>query len=294
MAELRWILLALGSLLIGGIWWRGTRGARQASGDADLRDAPANRVVPAEAAFHPVESSATLQPEADEFETEERDWGVPPFEPLTIKTTDFDRVPILDVPFIVEPSRKDPPPAEQPVVAPPPARPPAPAPAHAPARAAAAGERTDHSDRFAVPPPPTKSNSSERQKIISLRIVALGDGHWTGQKLIEAFELQGLAFGRYHVFHRNHADGRSLFCVASLVEPGTFDLEQMPGQEFRGVSCFAVLPGPLDPLQTYEALIATARRLAESLTGMVQDGKGMPLSPQRAAALREEVAQFHG
>lgn len=130
------------------------------------------------------------------------------------------------------------------------------------------------------------------QKIVSLRICVVGDGCWSGQQLIDALELQGLAFGNYQVFHRNHVDGRSLFCVASLVEPGTFDLARMPEQEFRGITAFAVLPGPLEPLQTVESLIATARRLAESLTGMVQDGKGVPLSPQRAAVLREEVARF--
>ena len=286
MAELRWILLGLGLLLIGGIWWRGTRGARQASGDADLRDVPAGRVVTVETPYRQVQSSAPVPPEADEFAVAGRDWGVSPFEPLTIKTTDFDRVPILDEPFVVESARVESPPPEQPDAAQSQAAP--------PPQSAEPEYRTDHSDRFAVPAPPPKSNVSERQKIISLRIVALGDARWTGQRLLDAFELQGLAYGRYQVFHRNHADGRSLFCVASLVEPGTFDLERMPSQEFRGVACFAVLPGALDPLQTYEALIATARRLAESLTGMVQDGKGQPLSPQRAAALREEVAQFKG
>ncbi len=48
-----------------------------------------------------------------------------------------------------------------------------------------------------------------------------------------ALELHGLAFGRYQVFHRKHSDGRSLFCVASLIEPGTFDLARDAG---RGVS----------------------------------------------------------
>lgn len=128
--------------------------------------------------------------------------------------------------------------------------------------------------------------------IVTLRICALGDARWSGTKLAEALAAQGLVFGRYQVFHRNHADGRSLFCVASLIEPGSFDPQAMPSQEFRGITAFAILPGPLEPLQTVEAMIATARRLAESLTGMVQDGKGLPLSPQRAAALREEVARF--
>jgi cell division protein ZipA len=107
-----------------------------------------------------------------------------------------------------------------------------------------------------------------------------------------AFELHGLAFGRYQVFHRRHVDGRSLFCVASLVEPGTFDVAAMAEQEFRGVTLFAVLPGPIAPLETVDELLRTARGLAEELSGMIQDAKGMPLSPQRAAALREDVARF--
>jgi FtsZ-interacting cell division protein ZipA len=55
---------------------------------------------------------------------------------------------------------------------------------------------------------------------------------------------------------------------------------------------FAVLPGPLAPLETIDELFATARGLAEELSGMAQDAKGMPLSPQRAAAMREDVARF--
>jgi cell division protein ZipA len=94
------------------------------------------------------------------------------------------------------------------------------------------------------------------------------------------------------VFHRKHVDGRSLFCVASLIEPGTFDVAAMAGQEFRGVTLFAVLPGPIAPLETVDELLRTARGLAEELSGMIQDAKGMPLSPQRAAALREDVARF--
>jgi FtsZ-interacting cell division protein ZipA len=52
------------------------------------------------------------------------------------------------------------------------------------------------------------------------------------------------------------------------------------------------LPGPVKPLETMDELFGTARGLAEELSGMVQDAKGMPLSPQRAAALREDVARF--
>jgi hypothetical protein len=41
-----------------------------------------------------------------------------------------------------------------------------------------------------------------------------------------------------------------------------------------------------------DELFGTARGLAQELSGMVQDSQGMPLSPQRAAALREDIARF--
>jgi FtsZ-interacting cell division protein ZipA len=41
-----------------------------------------------------------------------------------------------------------------------------------------------------------------------------------------------------------------------------------------------------------DELLGAARGLAQELSGMVQDNKGMPLSPQRAAALRDDVARF--
>ncbi len=105
-------------------------------------------------------------------------------------------------------------------------------------------------------------------------------------------EELGLAYGRYQVFHRMHNDGRTLFCAASLVEPGTFDLATMPEEEFRGLTLFAVLPGPAEPLQTIDALIATAEDLAQALQGTVQISKGVPLSAESIATLREDVARF--
>jgi cell division protein ZipA len=200
---------------------------------------------------------------------EARNWGVPPFEPLSIRTADFDQVPVLDGPMMVD---IDSMPAAGTTADPAPATVPAAAPAAQPTAAA--------------------RPAAEQQRILSIRVCAVGEARWPGVQLINALEQHGLAFGRYEVFHRKHSDGRSLFCVASLIEPGTFDLAAMPDQEFRGVTLFAVLPGPSAPLDTMDQMLGTARRLAEELSGMVQDGKGMPLSPQRAAAMREDIARF--
>jgi cell division protein ZipA len=141
-------------------------------------------------------------------------------------------------------------------------------------------------------PKPQLANASETQRIVSIRVCAAGDARWSGLDLMVALENHGLAYGRYNVFHRKHSDGRTLFCAASLVEPGVFNLAKMPQEEFRGLTLFAVLPGPLPPLQTLDAVIETAGELAAALHGTLQDSHGAPLSMQRAEALRADVARF--
>ncbi len=166
-------------------------------------------------------------------------------------------------------------------------------PAYQPAPIPRLRPSTENSDRLAaVTAAPQVPNASERQRIVTIRVCTVGESRWSGEALIAALELHGLAYGRYQVYHRKHSDGRSIFCVASLVEPGTFDIARMPEEEFRGVTLFAVLPGPLEAVQTIDALFATARDLARDLSGAVQDAKGIPFSPQRVAALREDVARF--
>jgi cell division protein ZipA len=270
-AELRWILLGLSLPLLAGIWWWTARRAGQAPGNAELRES-----TPPLDPRHADAGDVDMRPEP-----EPRDWGVSPFEPLNIHTADFDPVPVLDGPMMVN---TDPAPAPASV------RAPAPAPATVRVPASATGPVSEPSDRAATAAPVL--NAPELQRIVTIRVCSVGETRWSGTQLMAALELHGLAFGRYQVFHRKHADGRSLFCAASLIEPGTFDVAEMADQEFRGVTLFAVLPGPIQPLETLDEVLGTARGLAEELSGMVQDAQGMPLSPQRAAALREDIARF--
>jgi cell division protein ZipA len=274
-AQLRWILLALSLVLLAGIWWWGRRRSTQAPGNAQLRELTP-MLEPSRQEVHEGE------PPPDEPEEATREWGVPPFEPLSIRTHQYDQVPILDGPMMVDADLLPPPSAA------------------VTAHAAAAMTLTPGRVPTLIPEPiergvaaPAQApNASEQQKIVTVRVCAPGELRWSGATLLAALELHGLAYGRYQVFHRKHVDGRSLFCVASLIEPGSFDVARMSAEEFRGVTMFAVLPGPLEPLQTLDELLVAARGLAQELSGMVQDSNGIPLSPQRAAALRDDVARF--
>jgi cell division protein ZipA len=263
-AELRWILLALSVPLLAGIWWWTARRSSRIPGNAELRESTLGKSLETQPALDPRYADSDESDSGSRGmrpQPESRDWGVPPLEPLSVRTAEFDEVPVLDGPMMVH---ADPAPTLQPQAEPPPS----------PAVAADA------------------PSAADPQRIVTIRVCAVGETRWSGARLMEALETHGLAFGRYQVFHRKHTDGRSLFCVASLIEPGTFDVAEMADQEFRGITLFAVLPGPEQPVETMDELLGTARGLAEELSGMVQDGKGMPMSPQRAAALREDIARF--
>ena len=303
-AELRWILLALSLVLLAGIWWWGRRRSSQAPGDAQLREmTPSLETQRPEATLRNMEpqpqpqqqpgpeAEPEHQPQHQPQHQRETEWGVPPFEPLSIHTQDYERVPILDGPMMVN---ADPAPglgsgAPTPSMSATPAAPPAAAP---PAALVPGRVPTLLPESAGSTAPSQTPNASEQQKIVTVRVCAPGEARWSGATLLSALELHGLAYGRYQVFHRRHVDGRSLFCVASMIEPGTFDVVRMSTEEFRGITLFAVLPGPVEPLLTVDELLGAARGLAQELSGMVQDNKGLPLSPQRAAAMRDDVARF--
>ncbi len=132
----------------------------------------------------------------------------------------------------------------------------------------------------------------KEQKIVTLRVAAAPLERFEGQALVDALKAEGLVHGRYEIFHRDAGGDRTIFSVASLVEPGTFDLGSVAGKRFPGVTIFAVLPGPLAPMATFDAMLEAARNVAERLRGVVQDERGASLSTQRLMSIREGLIDY--
>ncbi|MBL8268815.1 cell division protein ZipA C-terminal FtsZ-binding domain-containing protein [Steroidobacter sp.] len=133
--------------------------------------------------------------------------------------------------------------------------------------------------------------SSERRKILSLRL-SVAPQKIEGAKLQEVLQEELLALGKYDVFHRTHSDGQSIFSIASMVEPGTFDAEKMPETLYPGVTLFAQLPGPVPGMHALNELVACARRLHQTLGGVLQDDRGVPLTVHRIERMKQEVRDF--
>src|SRR5688572_4912777 len=97
-------------------------------------------------------------------------------------------------------------------------------------------------------------------RIVALRLVPRG-GEMLTERAVGALRNAGLEHGRYAIFHRQLGTNREGFSVASLTEPGSFNLEHLGDATIAGLSFFVVLPGIGDPVARFDAMVETARRL---------------------------------
>lgn len=141
---------------------------------------------------------------------------------------------------------------------------------------------------------PGGEQADKPQKIVTLRLIPRGGGAFRGDELILSLRGIGLRHGQFGIFHRydGNDEHRTIFSVASLVEPGSFDLANIKEQEIPGVSLFLVLPGPVDGVEAFDLMMTAARALGQSLDAELLDESGSTLSIQRERYMREEIIEF--
>jgi cell division protein ZipA len=127
-------------------------------------------------------------------------------------------------------------------------------------------------------------------RIVALRLIPRG-AELPAERAVNALRNAGLEHGRYSIFHRQLGGNREGFSVASLTEPGSFDLDRLDST-IAGLSFFLVLPGNGDPVLRFDAMVETARRLSVELTADLFDERGSSWSSQRERYLREELIEY--
>jgi len=128
-------------------------------------------------------------------------------------------------------------------------------------------------------------------RIVALRLIPRG-AELAAERAVSALRNAGLEHGRYAIFHRQLGANREGFSVASLTEPGSFDLDRLGDSTIAGLSFFVVLPGNGDPVSRFDAMVETARRLSVELTADLFDERGSSWSSQRERYLREELIEY--
>lgn len=144
-----------------------------------------------------------------------------------------------------------------------------------------------------VEPEPPKPVIRDDSHVVTVRILPQPGAVFPAEELILALRAAGLRHGKFKIFHRmTEDDSRIRFSVASLVEPGSFDLNNLADTEYRGISMFMVLPAPEDGVVLFDEMLAAARAIAKEVDGRLLDEQGGALSMQRERYMREEVIEF--
>lgn len=278
-AQLRWILIACGVTLLVGMYLWGRRHRKGDDGEETIVTSRPEPLIDAPDYDEPV-----IEPELapEQFEPIEH-------VPLEVRPAPEDVIaPVQQQ----SPGRRDPVISDHDVelTLPLPAEPMISESEPVPPRREPPVVTTTASDPIQQPERPRPAPKPGERKIVSLRLPA-GSIKFSGAELARLFSENSLSHGKYGIYHRLARD-QSVFSIASMVEPGTFDPNTIAESEFAGITMFAVLPGPVDALQAVEEMVATGRQLETALGAELQDERGNPLTSRLVARLRSEVIAY--
>lgn len=138
------------------------------------------------------------------------------------------------------------------------------------------------------------SNPEDAQHIVVLHVTARPGETFKGKKVCKTLEHLGLRHGKYKIYHRESLQNPdiSLFSVANMVKPGFFEPDALEVFSTPGISFFLVLPGPPDPMTTFNEMVQTARQVAQSLDGDLLDAERSSFSNQRSQMIQDDIVNF--
>ena len=142
---------------------------------------------------------------------------------------------------------------------------------------------------------PEEPKPEPEMQVIVLNVHCAGDEPFIGTKLFDSMQQNGLIYGEMNIFHR-HVDlsgnGKVLFSVANMMQPGT--LEHGDPTEFstKGISFFMTLPCYGEADQNFNLMLRIAQQIADDMGGNVLDDQRNLMTPDRLASYRRQIVEF--
>jgi len=126
--------------------------------------------------------------------------------------------------------------------------------------------------------------------IIVLYILPKPDCSLAGAQINSSAQAMGLRFGEMNIFH--YMDGtRSVFSLANMLEPGSFDADTIHDLKTTGLTVFMQMHAG-DPLDDLTEMLQRSYQLAGLLDARLCNHKREPLTEQDAENYRTQVSAF--
>lgn len=139
------------------------------------------------------------------------------------------------------------------------------------------------------------ASDNGKQMVVVFHVVAREPELFTGpmiEQMMSELELEHGEMGIYHYNVERLDKKHSVYCVANMLKPGSFDIAQMETFETPGLTFILQLPGPEDELKSFNIMTEHAQRLAAFLNGDLLDENRNPVSKQSISSYKEQVQLF--
>ncbi len=143
--------------------------------------------------------------------------------------------------------------------------------------------------------PEAKQQSAELSEVIVINVMAKKGRVFAGNDLLHLLITTGLKFGDMSIFHKrlsNAAQGPIIFSIANILNPGTFDLNNMEAFTTLGVSLFLPLPSPINNIDAFEQMLEVAQQIRDALGGELKDDHRNGMTAQTIEHYRQRILDF--
>jgi len=131
--------------------------------------------------------------------------------------------------------------------------------------------------------------------IAGIHVVPATESSFTGRAIEMAARHAGLELDAMNIFHmRNEVapGGRHLFSLANLHESSAFDPAAWDTFETSGLTLFMSVPCAFQPGVAFDRMVATARAIADTLGGSLQDQNRRPLTDKGIAVIHHQIEEI--
>lgn len=147
----------------------------------------------------------------------------------------------------------------------------------------------------AIEEKPKGAALGEVSEVLVLNVTAKKGRLIMGERLLSLMQGLELEYGERKIFSKRTDDaegGPILFNVANMLQPGTFDLNNMENFATVGVTLFLALPSPISNFEAFEEMLQTAQDLVRSIDGELRDDQRNMMTGQTIEHYRQRVRDF--
>ena len=132
-------------------------------------------------------------------------------------------------------------------------------------------------------------------EIVVINVMSRDGYTFSGDDLLQVLINAGLKFGEMNIFHKRLGnDSKSLlvFSVANILNPGTFDLNNLDSFSTLGISLFLALPTAINNMDAFEQMLAVAQQVGSTLDGELKDDHRNVMTAQTIQHYRQRISDF--